>query len=222
MRKILRVTHRKCLRCSLAKPILAKAVLGLFLVTGIPQATIAQENHVRTVEENLTTLGSKAPAISGKELMTMHPTDLLKALQLLDPSIVIDRRETLTGSDPNHVPSSLTQPGDRAFGQNAIGRNNMLVIVDGYEIPLDRLADFDIAQVASVRIIKNAQESARYGIRGANGIIEITTLTPEKGNITLNYRLDLGVQTILYLCFFALKGRYLYFVVYIASMIINT
>lgn len=52
------------------------------------------------------------------------------------------------------------------------GTSTPLVLVDGIERDLD-LVDTD--DIASFSILKDASASAVYGVRGANGVILITT-----------------------------------------------
>ena len=52
------------------------------------------------------------------------------------------------------------------------GGNTPLVLVDGIERDLDLV---DVEDIASFSILKDASASAVYGVRGANGVILITT-----------------------------------------------
>lgn len=60
----------------------------------------------------------------------------------------------------------------RIRGIGTIGNANALVIVDGVERPLSSVDPHD---VASFSILKDAASVAPYGVRGANGILLITT-----------------------------------------------
>ena len=52
------------------------------------------------------------------------------------------------------------------------GSNSPLVLVDGVERSLNNL---DISEIESFSVLKDASASAVYGVRGANGVILITT-----------------------------------------------
>ena len=56
-----------------------------------------------------------------------------------------------------------------------------LFVIDGLPIPLgteDPLHGINPRDVESIRVLKNASDTAMYGARGANGVVLITTLRP--------------------------------------------
>ncbi|MBR6346027.1 MAG: TonB-dependent receptor [Bacteroidales bacterium] len=65
-----------------------------------------------------------------------------------------------------------------------------LVLVDGVERELD-LVDTD--DIASFSILKDASASAVYGVRGANGVILITTKKGDIGRPKVNVRSETGI-----------------------------
>ena len=65
-----------------------------------------------------------------------------------------------------------------------------LVLVDGVERDID-LVDTD--DIASFSILKDASASAVYGVRGANGVILITTKKGEAGRAKVNVRSETGI-----------------------------
>lgn len=69
------------------------------------------------------------------------------------------------------------------------GTSTPLVLVDGIERDLD-LVDTD--DIASFSILKDASASAVYGVRGANGVILITTKKGEEGKPAINVRTEFG------------------------------
>lgn len=56
--------------------------------------------------------------------------------------------------------------------------NNPLVLVDGVERSLDLV---DIEDIATISVLKDATATAVYGVKGANGVVLITTRTGEVG-----------------------------------------
>lgn len=52
------------------------------------------------------------------------------------------------------------------------GSNKPLILIDGVERDLDNV---DVAEIESFSVLKDASASAMYGVRGANGVIVITT-----------------------------------------------
>lgn len=70
------------------------------------------------------------------------------------------------------------------------GNTKPLVLVDGIEREID-LVDTD--DIASFSILKDASASAVYGVRGANGVIIITTRKGQTGAPRLNVRAETGL-----------------------------
>lgn len=67
-----------------------------------------------------------------------------------------------------------------------------LVLVDG--VPRD-FADIDPEDIASFSILKDASATAVYGVRGANGVILITTKQGQVGKPKFTFRYDEGVTS---------------------------
>lgn len=70
------------------------------------------------------------------------------------------------------------------------GSTTPLVLVDGIERDLDLV---DTEDIASFSILKDASASAVYGVRGANGVILITTKKGSEGKPRINVRAEAGV-----------------------------
>lgn len=69
------------------------------------------------------------------------------------------------------------------------GNTSPLVLVDGVERDLDLV---DTEDIASFSILKDASASAVYGVRGANGVILITTKKGAMGKPQVNVRTEFG------------------------------
>ena len=67
------------------------------------------------------------------------------------------------------------------------GNNAPLVLVDGIERSLNNI---DIAEIESFSVLKDASASAVYGVRGANGVILITTKKGHAGKTTVNVSVE--------------------------------
>lgn len=72
------------------------------------------------------------------------------------------------------------------------GTSTPLVLVDGIERELD-LVDTD--DISSFSILKDASASAVYGVRGANGVILITTKKGNVGKPSINVRAEAGITS---------------------------
>lgn len=79
----------------------------------------------------------------------------------------------------------LQSPTYNVRGITSIGQGgNALVLIDGVEGDPGLINPRD---VMSVSVLKDAASAAIYGARGAFGVVLITTKTPEKGRITVDY-----------------------------------
>lgn len=72
------------------------------------------------------------------------------------------------------------------------GNSTPLVLVDGIERELDLV---DVDDIATFSILKDASASAVYGVRGANGVILITTKKGTEGKPRINVRAEMGFKT---------------------------
>lgn len=71
----------------------------------------------------------------------------------------------------------------RIRGAESFGLSNAdpLFVIDGYPVPLGSdgaLNGLNPRDVKSIRVLKNASDTALYGSRGANGVVLITTFQP--------------------------------------------
>jgi TonB-linked SusC/RagA family outer membrane protein len=67
------------------------------------------------------------------------------------------------------------------------GSATPLVLVDGVERSMDKMDSEDIADFA---ILKDATATALYGVRGANGVVLITTKRGRSGKPQINFRVE--------------------------------
>lgn len=70
-------------------------------------------------------------------------------------------------------------------GAATLNGTNPLILIDG--VPRDNIRTIDANEVASVSILKDASATAVFGVRGANGVIMITTKrgAPGKAELTM-------------------------------------
>ncbi|WP_316831760.1 TonB-dependent receptor [Pedobacter aquatilis] len=74
------------------------------------------------------------------------------------------------------------------------GGTNPLIIVDDVEVSIDQISAIDQNEVENVTILKDASTTAVYGIRGANGVVIITTRRGQSGKPMLNFKNESGIQ----------------------------
>lgn len=106
--------------------------------------------------------------------------------------------QALTGNLPGVVTMTTTgQPGDEdpkitIRGVTSWNSSDPLVLVDGVERPM---ASVDINSVASISVLKDASATAVFGVRGANGVILITTKRGEEGKAVININASTTLKT---------------------------
>lgn len=106
--------------------------------------------------------------------------------------------QALTGNLPGVVTMTATgQPGDEdpkitIRGVTSWNSSEPLVLVDGVERPMGSV---DINSVASISVLKDASATAVFGVRGANGVILITTKRGEEGKAVININASTTLKT---------------------------
>ena len=130
-----------------------------------------------------------ATTISQDKLKMYKGSNLLQTLRNADASLNIPMSNTL-GSDPNALPqmnirgtSSLPLSIDELNETTSQSVNTPLIIMDGFEITLTKLMDYNDEEIETITILKDASATAIYGSRGANGVIVIETKKPEPGKL---------------------------------------
>jgi TonB-dependent SusC/RagA subfamily outer membrane receptor len=66
-----------------------------------------------------------------------------------------------------------------------------LVLVDGIERPMSSV---DINSVQSISVLKDASATAVYGVKGANGVILITTKRGEEGKARIDMNVNMTMK----------------------------
>ena len=75
------------------------------------------------------------------------------------------------------------------------GGNDPLVIIDGVSADLATLSTIYPADIESFTILKNAAETAKYGSRGASGVILVTTRKGRGGQFQISYDGNVGLES---------------------------
>lgn len=74
------------------------------------------------------------------------------------------------------------------------GGTSPLILVDDIEYNQGQFSMIDVNEIESVSILKDAEATAIYGVKGANGVILVTTRRGSQGKPSINLRTQLGVQ----------------------------
>lgn len=69
-----------------------------------------------------------------------------------------------------------------------------LIIVDDVEYNIDQVAQLDVNEIESFTVLKDASTTAVYGVKGANGVLVITTKRGRSGRPKINFTTESGLQ----------------------------
>ncbi len=122
--------------------------------------------------------------VGGSDLQKNFTTNLANTLFGRIPGLTVGQN----GGEPGNDSPSLTGRGVGTFGP---GRN-LLVMVDGFESPFEQLSPDEIE---SISLLKDASATAIYGLRGANGVLLVTTKRGSDGPLVVNFSTQQGFHT---------------------------
>ncbi len=161
-------------------------------VTG-SSLTIAMAPDSRSLEEavvvaygqqkKVTITGSVA-AVSGEGLMKSPVANVANALQGNLPGVSAVQASGMPGAD---------DPVIRIRGVGSLNSAEPLVLVDGVERSFSQL---DPNEIESISVLKDASATAVFGVRGANGVILVTTKRGTVGKASVTASASAAVQTI--------------------------
>lgn len=136
------------------------------------------------VQKKESVVGSIVQTTEEELKRTGNVTDLKQALTGQLPGLV-----TLTSSgEPGGITTGESATNMYIRGQNTWNGGQPLVLVDGVERDMNNV---DVNEVASISILKDASATAVFGVKGANGVILITTKRGVTGKTTLNFNYTL-------------------------------
>lgn len=173
---------------------LVRAVTGLDEVMVIAYGTSTRRNLTGSISR-----------VTGEEIAQQPVSDPLLALQGRVPGLNIIQKTGLPGGE---VKVELR-------GRNSIAAgNNPLYIVDGVPFPgtsltLNNILEdgrsisplgasnplnmINVANIESIEVLKDADATAIYGSRGANGVILITTKKGKEGKLQMDANIYTGI-----------------------------
>lgn len=151
--------------------------------------TITMEEDVQTLDDVVVvaygsqkkeSITAAISSVSSKELRQSSSPNIANALA--------GRLAGLTS-----LQSGGSQPGfDDATmylrGMATVNGTSPLILIDG--VPRDNIRTLNANEVETVSVLKDASATAMYGVRGANGVILITTKRGQAGQTELNIAFD--------------------------------
>ncbi|WP_369766011.1 SusC/RagA family TonB-linked outer membrane protein [Flavobacterium sp. WC2429] len=113
-------------------------------------------------------------------------------------TVTYDAAKMLQGQVAGVTMQTSGEPGGfvniKIRGINSFSNNNPLFVIDGMIV--DSPYDFATGEIESMQVLKDASSAAIYGVRGANGVIIITTKKGKAGKFDIKYKSLVGFQNV--------------------------
>ncbi|WP_237717872.1 TonB-dependent receptor plug domain-containing protein [Pontibacter sp. BAB1700] len=149
-------------------------------------------------------LGYAAQSVQSEELTQHRQPNVLNALQ--------GKVAGATISSTGGAPGQGTNIQIRGINSIDVGRNNQpLFVIDGVLMDnststvgagaelrgmSNRLADINPDDIESINVLRGGAATALYGLRGANGVVVITTKRGEQGSLRVNFTSTAGIEEV--------------------------
>ncbi|RYZ53506.1 MAG: SusC/RagA family TonB-linked outer membrane protein, partial [Chitinophagaceae bacterium] len=126
--------------------------------------------------------------VTSRELVQAPVADLSNALQGRVAGVITKQGSGAPGGDG----AGIFIRGVSTFG----GGTEPLYVIDGIVRGRNDFTQLDASEVESVSVLKDASSAAIFGVKGANGVVLVTTKRGRAGRITANYSVNYGVQRV--------------------------
>ena len=137
-------------------------------------------------KQRITNTGAVS-SINADEIRDVPTSSVQNALAGKLPGFFTQQRSGQPGQDA----SDYFIRGVSSLNPNG---NQPLIIVDDIEYTYDQLAQINVNEIESISILKDASTTAIYGIKGANGVLVVTTRRGAYGKPKFEVRLESGGQ----------------------------
>ncbi len=154
-------------------------------VTLVPDSTLLEDAVVVAYgQQKKVTITGAVSAVSGESLLKAPVANAANALQGQLPGVSAVQPSGMPGAD---------EPVIRIRGVGSLNSAEPLVLVDGVERSFSQL---DPNEIESISVLKDASATAVFGVRGANGVILVTTKRGSVGKASVTASASAAVQTI--------------------------
>ncbi|QCR22252.1 TonB-dependent receptor [Pontibacter sp. SGAir0037] len=188
---------------------------GNYTLTNVPSDAVLVINYIgyepkEVPVNNQTTLnvqlGASAAALEEVVVIgygTASRRDLTGSISTVRGSEVADRPSTnpiasiqgkVAGVQIVNNGRPGEQPDVRIRGTNSINSVQPLYVVDG--ILNDNINFLNPADIESMEVLKDPSSLAIFGVRGANGVIIITTKRAKEGQLQVNFNSTIGFKNV--------------------------
>jgi len=154
-------------------------------VTMLPDSRALEEAVVIAYgQQKKVTITGAVSAVSGEGLLKAPVANVANALQGQLPGVSAVQPSGMPGAD---------EPVIRIRGVGSLNSAEPLVLVDGVERSFSQL---DANEIESISVLKDASATAVFGVRGANGVILVTTKRGTEGKASVTASASAAVQSI--------------------------
>lgn len=136
--------------------------------------------------QNKRTVSGAISTLSGSEIKQNPVADLSNTLAGRVTGII--SRQAV--GEPGRDAAQIWVRGVSTFN----GSTDPLFVIDGIVRSQRDFSQLDPNEIASVNVLKDASSAAIFGVRGANGVILVTTRRGTSGKIKASYTFNYGLQ----------------------------
>ncbi len=133
------------------------------------------------VQKKETVTGSLS-SVSSEELVEQPVANITQALGGRIPGLIANNEGGRPGKDASTIKIRGIATLDADVGSDP------LLLIDGVERDLNELSFLDPNEIESVSVLKDASSTAVFGVRGANGVILVTTKRGKVGPARMSYK----------------------------------
>ena len=135
-------------------------------------------------QQKKVTITGAVSAVGGDELLKAPVANVSNALQGKLPGLSVVQASGMPGDD---------EPVIRVRGIGSLNSAEPLVLVDGVERSFGQI---DPNEIEDISILKDASATAVFGVRGANGVILVTTKRGTPGKASVSVTASTAIQQI--------------------------
>ncbi len=101
-----------------------------------------------------------------------------------------------TSGEPGFEDTNLNIRGIGTYGfTNGNGYNTQAIFVDGFEVNAEYFNYLSASEIESISVLKDAAALATFGMKGANGVLWVTTKRGIDGKSTITFKARTGLQS---------------------------
>lgn len=130
---------------------------------------------------------SAVSVINMDDIGEVPASNVTRLMQGQAPGVVIKQKDG--------APGGQFEVRVRGIGSLGAG-SDPLYVIDGFPVGTSVGQNLNPNDIETITILKDAASTAVYGARGSNGVVVITTKSAKEGKVSLNFKVDHGVQSI--------------------------